>query len=807
MNKTFLIILAFIFSHINTEAQSSYPCVVDTKDGSPIPSVSLLFLDSLQNVTAAGITDIHGMSVIKGDYKKKSKSLHLSCIGYTSRSINLLCLKDTITLEPTHTNLKKIEVVAMRPLIKLSPGMFTYDVSNDSTAQNKNTLDIMHKVPLLTVSNSSGISAENGKNIVYEMNGMRDPLLEGDVTTIFQALKASSLKKIEVNTQPGLQYGPNTIVVNIVTKGHLEGLLGTIHTRVSDQSMSNSIFGLTKNKNFTASLNYQNIWHYGHSRTNESEEIREQSPLFYQSDKSIRYDGFKSNSHSVEFSSSYEASNTTLINLYGRVILGTLSNPHENSREEAIVYQKNGDLSYSYTKKEHRLFKNTEYDATISLEHSFVKNYILNGKFYFGYNFYNRPYWQTTTSAYEHIDTLNLGNISLNAFYNYVEKENRKSPVHTFEASLWHNINKAQRITVGGKFILRPQSNDRNLQKSSLVNNLEPMGDEASSYNHTQQVANLYGSYAISSNKLKLDIGLRYEYQKDKLLHSDSNHNLRKHFSDILPSLNLAYQCLSNMSMELSYDMSVSRPNISVLDPYINSTTPLQLTYGNPDLKPENINTVSFTINQRIKRYTLITSLSYAATDHMILNYQYTDNNILHNTTGNIGKKNYTTLFNSLSGRVSRYVYARLTQSVSYVDYSAPQINCRQHGWTYSVRGFMEYELPKDCYLNIDGSYRSKSILLQGRGYDNYNYGISLAKYYFHHKLKLTLSADKFLNIHKIYKTDKATNNYSMKSYEKNYQASFMFSATVNLGKLKARIKETDKTIQRDNDIKHDYDE
>lgn len=109
---------------------------------------------------------------------------------------------------------------------------------------------------------------------------MRDPLLKGDVMTIFQALKASNLKRIEVNTQPGLQYGSNTIVVNIVTKGHLEGLLGTIYTRVSDESMSNSIFGLTKNKNFTVSLNYQNIWDYDHSRTNESKEIREQSTLF-----------------------------------------------------------------------------------------------------------------------------------------------------------------------------------------------------------------------------------------------------------------------------------------------------------------------------------------------------------------------------------------------------------------------------------------------------------------------------------------------------------------------------------------------
>lgn len=806
MNRIFLIILSLVFSVVYVEAQSTYPCVIDSKDGSPIPSVSLLFLDSLQNVTATGITDIHGMSVIKGNYKKNSNSLHLSCVGYVSRSISLLALKDTITLEPTHVNLEKVEVVAMRPLIKLSPGMFTYEVSNDSSAQNKSTLDVMHKVPLLIVSANNGISAENGKSIVYELNGMRDPLLKGDVMTIFQALKASNLKRIEVNTQPGLQYGSNIIVVNIVTKGRLEGLLGTLCTRVADESMSNSIFGLTKNKNLTVSLNYQNIWDYGHSRTNESKEIREQSSLFYQTDRSLHFDGFKSNKHSVEFSSSYETNNTTLINLYGRVILSNFSNPHENSREETVTYQENGALSYSYVKKNHRLFKNTEYDATISFEHSFVKNYVLNGKFYLGYNFYNRPYWQTTTSTYEKIDTLNLKDMSLNAFYNYVEKENRNSPVHTFEASFWHNITKGQRITLGGKLVLRPQYNERNLQKTLLGNALGQKEDEESFYKHDQQVANLYGSYEISSSKGKLNAGLRYEYQKDKLLHSDSNHNLRKHFSNLLPSLSLAYQSSDNMSMELSYDMSVSRPNISVLDPYVDYTTPLQLTYGNTDLKPENTNSVAFTINQRIKRYTLITSLSYAATDRLILNYQYIDKNMLHNTTGNIGKKNDLMLYNSLSGRLSRKVYARLMQSMSYVDYSAPKIDCKQHGWIYFVRGFMEYELPKGCYLNIEGSYRSKSILLQGRGDDKYYYSVYLSKYYFNNKLKLMLSADNFFNIHKINETEKATNNYTVKSYDKYYKASFMFSAILRLGKLKARVKETDKTIQRDTDIKYNYD-
>lgn len=53
--------------------------------------------------------------------------------------------------------------------------------------------------------------------------------------------------------------------------------------------------------------------------------------------------------------------------------------------------------------------------------------------------------------------------------------------------------------------------------------------------------------------------------------------------------------------MELSYDMNVSRPNISVLDPYVDYTTPLQLTYGNTDLKPENTHTIDLQLTRELR--------------------------------------------------------------------------------------------------------------------------------------------------------------------------------------------------------------
>lgn len=809
--KQLVIIFLASFYLLSLNAQNTYPSIVDSRDKTPITSASLVILDSLNNIIATGLTNEQGQCIIKGGNKNNYNSLQISCIGYSTRIIpyHIASVKDTICLDAIHTELAGIVVKAKQSsFVKLSPGMFCYEIEKDSDALKRSTFDVMYKVPLLIVSQKSGITAESGKNIIYELNGMRNPIFNGDITKVLQALKASSLKRIEVNALPGLQYGLNTIVVNFVTKGHLEGVLGNITTKVSDQNWNSSLFCLTKYKNFAISMNYQNIWDYGHARLQDIEETRDESQLYYFSNKTVSSDGFKSNGHSLEMSTSYEASNTTLLNFYGRIILNSLSNPHENTQENATVYKKDGALSYAYARSSHRLFKNTEYDATISMEHSFVKNLMLNGKLYIGYNFYNRPYRQITTSNYEHLDSLYLSKETLNEFYNYIETENLNAPIHTFEANVWHKIGLNHRITLGGKYVVRPQSTDRFLQKYLLSPNPNHPKDSISSfYDHNQQVATIYGSYSYSANKVKLDLGIRYEYQKDKLTHSGNMEIFKKSFSNVLPSVDFAYQPKDNLSMEVSYAMNVERPNIAVLDPYIDQTMPLQLSYGNKDLKPENSNVITFTINRKIKRYTLITSLNHTVTDKIILNYQYLDNQILHNTTGNLGKKNTTCLYHSFSGRVSRRMYARLMQSLSYTDYDASVIGSHQYGWAYFVKAFVEYELPKDYYVNMEGSYHTKSILLQGRGYESYYYSLSLSKYCFNNNLRLSISADNFFHVYKTNHVSKFTNGCSSVINTRNYQALVMFNATFSFGSLKAKVKKTDKRIQRDNDIKYNYDE
>lgn len=270
--------------------------------------------------------------------------------------------------------------------------------------------------------------------------------------------------------------------------------------------------------------------------------------------------------------------------------------------------------------------------------------------------------------------------------------------------------------------------------------------------------------------------------------------------------MSLAYTCSNRVSLELNYSMGILRPNISSLDPYIDRTVPIQLTYGNAQLKPEQTHGVSFTANLNMRRYTMRWTLSHLYTNDILLEYRFLRDNILHITKDNIGKKHALVLDGYFSSRLSRKCYLRLVPSLSYFSYKAPRINAANDGLFFRMRGLWEQELPFGLYLELEGRYNTRYIMLQGKGSTSYSYNLSLSRSFLNGKLRFICSAGNFLPAYYTKHTDRAAEKYSYHSSRHYCQASFNFSVRYRFGHLKSRVKETQKGISN-NDIKYDYDE
>ena len=118
--------------------------------------------------------------------------------------------------------LQEVTVSAIRNKFHVKSDRYIYDVASDSALIGKSAFEALGRIPILNATIDGNISSMQGKNLVYKVNGLSSPMLTGDLQTALRSLKADYIKRIELKSDP-TGNDPNTLEINIVTKGRLEG--------------------------------------------------------------------------------------------------------------------------------------------------------------------------------------------------------------------------------------------------------------------------------------------------------------------------------------------------------------------------------------------------------------------------------------------------------------------------------------------------------------------------------------------------------------------------------------------------------
>ena len=201
-------------------------------EGEAIPYANVIFLDENNKVASFGVSSEQGyfvaMSLKPGTYK-----IEISCIGYEP-------LKDTITITPETDRLGTFQlqagiqlqeaVVKGYPMIRMGVDRLIYDVEQDTTAYRSKALDILGKLPFVTIDpKSKNLQVMGGGNYAITVNGRKSLFLSEANQYVAQLLQADKMKTIELVMTPTGRYADKTAVINIVTSGSLpDGIVGSL---------------------------------------------------------------------------------------------------------------------------------------------------------------------------------------------------------------------------------------------------------------------------------------------------------------------------------------------------------------------------------------------------------------------------------------------------------------------------------------------------------------------------------------------------------------------------------------------------
>ncbi len=251
-------------------------------------------------------------------------------------------------------------------------------------------------------------------------------------------------------------------------------------------------------------------------------------------------------------------------------------------------------------------------------------------------------------------------------------------------------------------------------------------------------------------------------------------------------------------NMRLAYQMRISRPGISQINPAPIELFDLMVQKGNPDLTSEHSNIISLTYTNFGRILGGNISLQHNIVNNSIVNYSYNEGLKIINTFANIGSKNMTTLRGYLNYNITEKMSIGVNGSVRYTDLRADS-GIGNHGWSGDYGANWNWRGPANLRFSVYGGQNTHNITFQGYSSGWYYYGLSISRSFLRNDaLSVTVNASDFLQSYSrgkwvsITDTMKEVERYSMRS------ANVSLSVTWKFGHLKEQVRQTGLDIVND---------
>ncbi len=676
-----------------------------------------------QEVKGKGRFDIVFSSIGKEDLKK---TVELEGKGI----LNL----DTLYIKENATMLKGVEIVAQKPLVKMDVDKMSYNVAEDEDSKSYTVLDMLRKVPMVTVDGQDNITVNGSSSFKVYVDGLPNVMFSSNPSMVFKSMPATAVKSIEVVTNPGAKYDAEGAagILNIVMNKQnpqaaqsMNGYNGTVRASVGNKQLGGSVFINGQQGKLSYSANVMTSYNKPGNTTTETEQIQDNGATQLLTSENDLKTPFTMGNLTL----GYQIDSMSVLNLTAQVnsmnikttgtSLTTLTGYDNNFSYGSTTEQKNKRTSFSGSLDYQRFFNQ---DHTKSLALTYQLNY--------------------SPAKTEMTNNFNSTSDYIDLTDRYSDSKNNTTS-HTFQVDYTTPIGKGQTLSLGGKLQLHDATAD---SKYYLKGVYDPTS--SSDYEYKNSILAGYGEYAGNFNKLGVKAGLRYEFTwQDVEYHLGNGEDFKKTYGNLVPTASLQYTLSQGSNLGLTYNMRISRPGISYLNPYVDKSNPIALTYGNPELDVEKSHNFSLVYNLFNPKLMVNLNLHHNFMDNAIAQYSFYDsNNLLNTTYGNVVKSHQTGLSGYVNYLVTKNTRLFFNGGLNYTDMRSDVLAQSNSGWTANAMIGLQQTLPWDLKLSAFAITSTKSYSLQGwNGGFNLLTG-SLSKSLLKDKLTLSVSGVVGLN-------------------------------------------------------------
>ncbi|MFO7526406.1 MAG: TonB-dependent receptor [Ignavibacteriaceae bacterium] len=694
--------------------------------------------------------------------------LRASYIGYSDLVVDSIRLTPQskqidlgiLSLDESFIELGNVIVTGERDMIINNLDKKIINVEKDLTTIGGTGVDVVQNIPSVTVDVDGNVSYRGNQNIRILIDGKPSELLGLGSGDILSNIPASDIESIELVTNPSARYDPEGTggILNIILKKRVAGgFNGSISATAGTGDKYNGSLNVNYRSdmlNFFGSFdtrmyrseNEGTSYRTNNFNNNISYLDQVNSGLFDRSGYNFTTgmdfipDNFNTITLSVR-SRAFGFDNNSFVTNKNFNSLNEITRYFERSSDaDRNMNGQNYTLSYkrTYEKKGAELTGDIVFaDFAMKRNEDFIQK-----------NF------NTDLTPSGEPDLLQRG-LSQN-----------KNQQWTIQSNYINPIEGIGRIETGFKTTIKNFNSkndylDFDYISDEWINNLARKTD----FDYKENIYAVYGIYSNSLKDFSYQLGIRAEQAEitgAELLTSTSFTN--SYFA-IYPTIHLVQALPVQQEVQLSYSRRVERPNNWRLNPYVDRSDSLNISYGNPELNPEYINALELGYSKLFGRSAVTSSIFYRNTQDAITRYIIVrEDGVTESTWRNLAKNISYGL--ELTATVPAFDWLRTNASFTYFRNEFEGFNLQSNDYSWLGKLNTTFMPSKDFNFQVNINYNAPSVYLQGSTKEQFTTDVAVKKDFMDGQLSLTFRVSDVFNTRK-WESETFGPNFLTTSYRK----------------------------------------
>ncbi len=641
--------------------------------------------------------------------------LKVSSIGFANYSSAPLFIKpEEVNVDMGRINIRnkikrlnEVEVAGEKSEFINTLDRKVYNIDKNIVNTGGTATEVLRNIPSVTVDIDGNISLRGSGNVNVLIDGKPSGITGSTRQAVLQQIPASSIDRIEVITNPSAKYDADGLagIINIVTKkDKLKGLNANISLGVGTNEKYNlAAGGNYRTRKFNVYANYS----FRHEkRTSAGESIRENfygPAITYNLNQSHGY--HKSDAHVIKGGLDYYLSESVTLGI------GATSSIRQESRPEYISYQ-NEDaariVTSSFLRENEDEGTNNSIDYNLDFKKTFGKS---------------KAEW-TASAGYSSNERS-----SNDVFYTFTEQHEltlkqyqdneTANNITTSQTDYSLPINSGSKVEAGWKSILRKidaAADGMNYFPSTDIYTSDPRFNDKFIYDE-----GIHAGYLIYSGRfLKFDyqLGVRGEDYLNSGKSETTSIDFNNEYLNLYPSGFLKYNINKSQEAQVSYSKRVNRPESRTMNPFIDYADSLNVRMGNPELKPEYIDSYEMSYLKNFEKHSVNVTLYYRYTHNMITRYRFVDQStnvttstfINFSSSANAGAE--MVIKNQIGEMINIMTSANLYQNK--INGSNVEAELQGTSTNWNARMSINAKLAKNTSLQLSGMYMAPVVQPQG---------------------------------------------------------------------------------------------